>query len=142
MNIPGKAVSTALILFGLGWLVTLFFNPNTWVTRSANQVNGTVQTGVAAQNFAPKNAAPLANGNKSTVGQTAIAPQTTQTQGVRQVPQTLSSPNQSVQASPSPAATVPAATVPATPQPTFEPAPTVVVSPSPAVVVEPVRAGW
>jgi hypothetical protein len=137
MNIPGKAVSMALILFGLGWLITLFFKPNTWVTRSANQVNGTVQTGVGTQNFAPKNAAPLANGNKSTLDQTAIAPQNTQQQRVQQAPQTINSPNQAAQPNPSPTATVPAS-----PQPTFEPSPAVVVAPSPQVVAEPVRAGW
>jgi hypothetical protein len=136
MNIPGKAVSMALILFGLGWLVTLFFKPNTWVTRSANQVNGTVQTGVGSQNFTTKGAVPLANGSQTTLNQTPIAPQTTQ-QRTQQVPQTINSPNQAVQPSPSPTATIPAS-----PQPTFEPSPAVVVAPSPQVVAEPVRAGW
>jgi hypothetical protein len=141
MNIPGKVASSTLILIGLAWLLSLFFNPKTWVTRSANQVNGTGQSGVAAQNFTTKNAVPLANGSQSTLDQTAIAPQATQQQRVQQVPQTVTTPNQSVQGSPSPAATVPAATVPATPQPTFEPAPAV-VAPSPKVIAEPVRAGW
>ncbi len=138
MNIPGKVASSTLILIGLAWLLSLFFNPKTWATRSANQLNGTGQTGVAVQNFTTKSAVPLANGSQSTLDQTAIAPQTTQTQGVRQVPQTVASPNQSVQASPPPAATVPAAPVSATPQPTFEPTP----APSPSVIAEPVRAGW
>ncbi len=137
MNIPGKAVSTALILFGLGWLVTLFVNPNTWATRSANQVNGTVQKGVGTQGFAAKNTVPLANSSQSTLDQTTLGTQTTQQQRVPVNSQTISTPNQAASPSPSPTATVPAS-----PQPTFEPSPAVVVAPSPKVVAEPVRAGW
>jgi hypothetical protein len=135
MNIPGKAVSSALILFGLGWLATLFFNPNTWVNRSANQMNGTAQTGVGTQNFTTKGAVPLVNGNQTTLDQTAIAPQSTQRQPVRQQPQSLNSPDQSVQATPPYQPTIPAS-----PQPALTPA--AVVTPSPRVVAEPVQAGW
>jgi cytoskeletal protein RodZ len=135
MNIPGKIASSTLILIGFAWLVSLFFNPRTWNTRSANQVNPTVN-GVTSQNFsATKGNVPLADGTQATIDQGTQSTQSTQQQRVQQVPQTINSPNQA--ATPTPTVTP---TVAATPQPTFEPTPA--PTPQPKVVGEPVRAGW
>jgi hypothetical protein len=141
MNIPGKIASSTLILIGFAWLVSLFLNPRTWNTRSANQVNPTVN-GVTSQNFsATKGNVPLVDGTQSTIDQGTISTQTTQPQRVQQVPQNVNTPNQAAQstATPTPTATVTPTATP-TPQPTFEPTPA--PTSQPKVVVEPVRAGW
>jgi hypothetical protein len=143
MNIPGKIASSTLILIGFAWLVSLFFNPRTWNTRSANQVNPTVN-GVTSQNFsATKGNVPLADGTQATIDQGTQSTQSAQQQRVQQVPQTINSPNQAATPTPTVTATVAptvTATVAPTPQPTFEPTPA--PTPQPKVVVEPVRAGW
>jgi hypothetical protein len=139
MNIPGKIASSTLILIGFAWLVSLFLNPRTWNTRSANQVNPTVN-GVTSQNFsATKGNVPLADGTQATIDQGTLSTQTTQQRRVQQVPQTTNTPNQAATPTPAVTATV-APTVAATPPPTFEPTPAPQAQPK--VVVEPVRAGW
>ncbi len=135
MNIPGKIASSTLILIGFGWLVSLFFNPRTWNTQSANQVNPTVN-GVTSQNFsATKENAPLVDRTGATIDQGTLSTQTSQQQRAQQVPQTVNSPNQAATPTPTVTPTV-TPTAAATPQPT----PTAQVQ-SP-VVVEPVQAGW
>jgi hypothetical protein len=139
MNIPGKIASSTLILIGFAWLVSLFLNPRTWNTRSANQVNPTVN-GVTSQNFsATKGNVPLADGTQATIDQGTLSTQTTQQRRVQQVPQTTNTPNQAATPTPAVTATV-APTVAVTPPPTFEPTPAPQAQPK--VVVEPVRAGW
>jgi hypothetical protein len=143
MNIPGKIASSTLIFIGFAWLVSLFFNPKTWMTRSANQVDGTVQNGLTSQGFNTTNGnVPLAAGTQSTIDQGRAS---TQSMAVRQVPQSVTSPDQSVQttASPSPAATIaPATTAPIAPSPVVTTHVTPAPQPSPKLVPEPVRAGW
>jgi hypothetical protein len=140
MNIPGKIASSTLILIGLAWLTTVFLNPRTWTTRSANQLNSAGQNGATTQNFTtPKGNVPLAGGTQVTIDQNTLSTESTQPaqERVRQANQTLNSPDQSAQA---PAVVTPAATPAATPTPTVvaTPAP----APSPKVIAEPVQAGW
>ncbi len=139
MNIPGKIASSTLILIGFGWLVSLFFNPRTWNTPSANQVNPTVN-GVTSQNFnAAKENTPLVDRTGVTIDQGTLSTQTSQQQRAQQVPQAVNSPNQA--ATPTPTAT-PTVTPTVTPTAAATPQPTPAVPVQSPVVVEPVQAGW
>jgi hypothetical protein len=139
MNFPGRVASGGLIFVGFLWLLSLFLNPNTWGSRTANQINGSSSNAAGTQKFAVPNAQPpLANPNAQTIEQekvTANSSATVNNNGAvnNRVPaasQTVNTPNQA-----------------ATPAPTFEPAPatpapTPVPTPAATVVPEPVRAGW
>jgi hypothetical protein len=140
MNIPGKIASSTLILIGLAWLMTVFLNPRTWATRSANQINSAAQNGATTQSFTTqKGNVPLADGTQVTIDQGTLSTESTQ-QRVPVANQNVNTPNQSVQQPAVVATPVPTAAPAATPQPTVvaTPAPT----PAAKVIAEPVRAGW